>query len=62
MYCCHQYLSIDPKKFVTPSLTPTGRQQTSKSRKYETIKDSEMGSQIFNLALLLAYLHFLWSH
>jgi len=35
MNCSHQYLSIDLKKFATPTLTPTGRPQTSKNRKYE---------------------------
>jgi len=26
MYCSRQYLSIDPKKFATPILTPTNRE------------------------------------
>jgi len=35
MYWSRQYLSIDLKKFATPTLTPTSRPQTSKNRKYE---------------------------
>jgi len=36
MYCPHQYLLINPKiRFATPTLTPTNRPPTSKSRKYE---------------------------
>jgi len=35
MYCPHQYLSLSPKKFAPPTLTPTNRLQTSKNRRYE---------------------------
>jgi len=35
MHCSHQYLSIDKKKFATPTLKTTKRLQTSKNRKYE---------------------------
>jgi len=35
MCCFYQYLSIDPTKFATSTLTATTRQKTSRNRTYE---------------------------
>jgi len=47
MYWSRQYLSIDPKKFDTPTLTPIRLKSVCRRQVAH-----------FSLALLLAYLHF----